>query len=152
MLDWVQNVTLQVNTTGFLKFRRKYLPDSKKRWKHFNQLSAFEVQINLSYKLKPIIETAFKSISVLKNICHENILKIVIKASTMDFIFSKIPYFQHILLNTFRRMSLKYKNYCLRRILFQKSCRLSFGISSQIFGPRNRILSVPLKTVLTERI
>ena len=29
---------------------------------------------------------------------------------------------------------------------------MSFGISSQTFEPRNRILSVPLETVLTERI
>ena len=35
-----------------------------------------------------------------------------------DFIFSKIPCFQHILLNTFRQMCLKCKNYSLRDVLF----------------------------------
>ena len=34
-----------------------------------------------------------------------------------QLIFIKILYFQHILLNTFRRMSLMYENYTLRRIL-----------------------------------
>ena len=35
-----------------------------------------------------------------------------------DFIVSKIPCFQHILLSTFRRMRLKYEKYSLRSILF----------------------------------
>lgn len=34
---------------------------------------------------------------------------------------NKIPCFQHILLNTFRQIGLKYDNYSLRRILFQTS-------------------------------
>ena len=37
----------------------------------------------------------------------------------VDFIFTKILWFQHILLGTFRRMHLKYENFSLRRILFQ---------------------------------
>ena len=45
-----------------------------------------------------------------------------------DFVFSKIPCFQHILLSTFRRMRLKYENYYLRRTLFyilkqQSNCK-----------------------------
>ena len=43
----------------------------------------------------------------------------IIKALVADFISSKILCFQHILMNTFRRMRLNYENYSLRRILFQ---------------------------------
>ena len=35
----------------------------------------------------------------------------------VDFIFSKIPCFQHILLDSFRQMRVKYENYSLRHIL-----------------------------------
>ena len=41
------------------------------------------------------------------------------KASGAEFIFSKIPSFQHILLNPIRRMSLNYENCSLMSILFQ---------------------------------
>ena len=43
----------------------------------------------------------------------------IIKVSVAKFIFSKIPYFQLVLLNTFRQMHPDYENYSLRRILFQ---------------------------------
>ena len=46
-----------------------------------------------------------------KNICSKNFVA--------EFIFSKISCFQHILLNTFRRMRLNYENCSLRSILFQ---------------------------------
>ena len=55
----------------------------------------------------------------LKNICLAIFLQIVIKESVAEFVFIKTPYFQHILLNTFKRMHLKYVNYSLRRTLFQ---------------------------------
>ena len=45
-------------------------------------------------------------------------LQVVIKAYLADFVFSKIPRFQYILLNTFTRMRLKYENYSLMFILF----------------------------------
>ena len=61
----------------------------------------------------------YLSTTVLKNICSEEVLQNIIKASAADFIFSKILCFQHILLNTFRRMGLKYEDYSLRRILLQ---------------------------------
>ena len=38
----------------------------------------------------------------------------IIKGSVAEFIFSKIPSFQHILLNTLRQMHLQYENYSLR--------------------------------------
>ena len=50
--------------------------------------------------------------------CPLLLLKII-KAPVADFIFSKIPCFQHIVLNTFRWMRFKYENYSLRYILFQ---------------------------------
>ena len=56
--------------------------------------------------------------AALKNIFSENFLQIIINASLTEFIFSKIPYIQHILMNTFRRMRLNYGNFSLRRILF----------------------------------
>ena len=39
------------------------------------------------------------------------------QGSVAEFMFIKIPCFQHILLNTFRRMRLKYEHYSLRHIL-----------------------------------
>ena len=39
----------------------------------------------------------------------ENVLQVIIKASVTDFIFSKTPCFQHILLNSFKRHHLKYE-------------------------------------------
>ena len=45
-------------------------------------------------------------------------LQIIINAFAADFIFSKIPCFQHILLDSFRQVRLKYENCFLRRILF----------------------------------
>ena len=54
---------------------------------------------------------------VLKNICSGNFLQIIIKASVAEFIFNKISCFRHILMNTFKRMRLKYETFSLRRIL-----------------------------------
>ena len=54
----------------------------------------------------------------LKNICSEMFLQTMIKGSVTELIFSKIPCFQHILLDTFRQMRLKHENYSLRGILF----------------------------------
>ena len=53
-----------------------------------------------------------------QNVCPENFLEIIIKAFLAEFIFSKILYFQHVIMNTFRQMCLNYKNCSLRRILF----------------------------------
>ena len=55
---------------------------------------------------------------ILKNICSENFTQIIIKSSVAALILSKIPCFQHILMNTFRRMRLNYENCSLRSILF----------------------------------
>ena len=54
---------------------------------------------------------------VLKNICSENFLQIIIKASVAECIFSKISCFRHILMNTLKRMRLKYETFSLRHIL-----------------------------------
>ena len=56
---------------------------------------------------------------VLKNMCSTNFLQNIIKSSVTEFIFSKILYFRHILLKTFRRNCLKYENYSLRRMLLR---------------------------------
>ena len=40
-----------------------------------------------------------------------NFLQTIFKASVVEFVFSKIPCFHHIIMNTFRRMHLKYENY-----------------------------------------
>ena len=47
----------------------------------------------------------------LKNICSEIFLQTIIKGSVAEFIFNKIPCFQHIFQNTFRQMRLKNENY-----------------------------------------
>ena len=43
-----------------------------------------------------------------ESICSESFLEIIIKVSLAEFTFSNISCFQHILLNTFRRMRLNY--------------------------------------------
>ena len=48
---------------------------------------------------------------ILKNICSEYFLQIIIKVFVAEFILSKIPRFTHILLNTFRRVRLYYQNF-----------------------------------------
>ena len=53
------------------------------------------------------------------DICSERFLQIIIKTSVVDRIFSNIPSFQHIVLDNFTQMRLKYENYSLKRILFQ---------------------------------
>ena len=53
---------------------------------------------------------------VLKNICSGNVLKII-KVSVSEYICNEAPCFQHILLNTFRRMRMKHENYTLSDIL-----------------------------------
>ena len=64
--------------------------------------------------------------------------------SKLESIFSKIPFFQHILLNTFRWMSLNYENCTLRSILFQTLRQHSdykIGLSNRTLDQTtNRIL------------
>ena len=50
---------------------------------------------------------------------YQKYLQIIIKASVVEFIFCKTPFFQHIPMNTFRQMWLKHENHSLRGILFQ---------------------------------
>ena len=52
----------------------------------------------------------------LKNICSEMFMQIIINESVAELISSKISYFQHILLNTFRRIGRKHKHCSLRHI------------------------------------
>ena len=54
-----------------------------------------------------------------QDFCSENFLQIIIQPSVPNFIFSKVPCFQHILLNTCRWILLKYEKYSLRLIFFQ---------------------------------
>ena len=61
----------------------------------------------------------FFSVAV-QNFCSANFLPIIITSSVVEFILSKIPCFPHILMDTFRRMRLKYENYSLRSISFQR--------------------------------
>ena len=55
-----------------------------------------------------------------------------------EFIFSKIPCFQHILLNTFRQMRLKYDNY------YSLSCMEILDIQT------TNTAKVPLQNILME--
>ena len=50
--------------------------------------------------------------TVLKNIHSDNFLRIILKASVAEFVFSKIPCFPYILMNKFKRMLLNiaYRN------------------------------------------
>ena len=105
MLDCIQNVSLQMDTTLFLKFKQKHLPDSKYRW-------------NLHFKLSKTLKLLSKAsapVWFLRIFVH----KINIDVSIVEFIFSKSPCFLHIFINNFRRIRLKYENLPLRDILFQ---------------------------------
>ena len=59
----------------------------------------------LHLKLKQLSTTEktinYLSGAVLKNICSENFLQIIINAYVAEFFFSKTTYFQQILMNTF---------------------------------------------------
>ena len=85
------------------------------------------IQINyfhLKFKTKSAIKRTNKVRAVLKNICpknfqHYHYRKVIISASVAEFIFSKIPCFQHILTNTSRRMRLNHEYCSLRCVLFQ---------------------------------
>ena len=55
----------------------------------------------------------------LKNIFSRNFLQVVIKTLVAEFTFSKLPCFQHILVNTFPLTDVpKHENYSLGGILF----------------------------------
>ena len=56
--------------------------------------------------------------SFSRKIFLENFLQMIIKASVVEFILNKTQWFQHILLDTIRRIRLKYEMYSLRRVLF----------------------------------
>ena len=116
MLRWVQDVTLQIYTLWFLKFKRRYV--SKRiqlKMNHFNQLFTFKVEvINRSLKQLSKVSVRCRSQEYLSG----KFLKIIVKGFVAGFICSKILCFQHILINTFRRMRLNYENCSLRCILF----------------------------------
>ena len=61
----------------------------------------------------------------LRAFVQESICKQYFKIFVVDFIFSKIPCFQHIHLDRFRQIDLKYENYSLGHILFQTLTRHS---------------------------
>ena len=75
-----------------------------KKWKTIKDGKRVKIR-----SLKQLSE--YLSVGILKNLLQEKLLQIIIKASVTDF------YFQHIF-DTFNRISLKYENYSLSRILF----------------------------------
>ena len=71
-------------------------------------------KLTITGTLKSICPVLFPGIFV-----SGNFLQIIVKASVMEFILSKISCFQHILINTSVMKRLKYENYCLTGIVFQ---------------------------------
>ena len=115
MLDWVQDVPLLMNTLQFLKFKRKYVEiEDKLREKrdHFNQLFPLEVWV-VNRSLKQLLKVSIRC--RFQEYLFRNSLQIIIKVFVAEFIFSKIPYFQHILLNTFVWIRFNYGNLSLSR-------------------------------------
>ena len=55
----------------------------------------------------------------MRNIFLKSFQQIIIKSSVAEFIFSKAPCSQYILIKNFNQMHLKYENYPLRDILSQ---------------------------------
>ena len=60
---------------------------------------------------------------VSDNTFSENFLETIIRISVVIFIFIEIPSSRHILLNTFRRMRLKYENHFWEASYFRHSNR-----------------------------
>ena len=58
------------------------------------------------------------SSGVLKNICSDKVLQVIINAPAVLFTFSILLCFQRILLNTFRQMRLNHESYSLKYFLF----------------------------------
>ena len=114
MHDWVQNVPMQVDTTQLSKFKRRYFSFASKDgiiWKFRS--------VNCQSIIRPLKQLPKVSpVSLSRIFVRKFFLEIIIKVSVTEFVLSKIPLFQHILMNTFRRIRLKYETYFLRRILF----------------------------------
>ena len=82
-------------------------------WGKFNQFLVLEQVrgvIKVLQTSKIVSSVSLKTSTALSKRC--------ICASVAKFIFSKTPCFQHMLINSFRRMRLKYENCSLRGILF----------------------------------
>ena len=82
--------------------------------------SFYLILINFNCLSKPTIKVILKSFmsgSVLTNICPETFPQIITEASLAEFIFSKVPCFQYILLNTFR---MKYEKYPARHVILTR--------------------------------
>ena len=91
-----------------------------KRWKTSKNGIILINYFHLKFKPKADHKNNYQkylSCVILKNICSENFLLIIIKVSVAESIFSRISCFQHIFLNTLRRMHLNYENCSLRSIL-----------------------------------
>ena len=71
-------------------------------------------KLNVKTGIKSIYPVAFSRIFVPKIFCKMNI-----KVSVPEFFFSKIPWFNNILLNTYRRMRLYYES-CSSKLRLQK--------------------------------
>ena len=110
------------NKFNFFKFIRRYLPKIKQRSTiilinnlHLKFRTVNCLSINQPPKQLPKASVRCR----FKSICSENFQKIFIQTSVWEFIISKIPCFQHILLNTYGGMPMKHENYSLRLILSQ---------------------------------
>ena len=68
-------------------------------------------------KEKSIRSSTLKS-ETLKFATLKIFLGVIVKASVIEFTFCKNPCFQHVLMNNFRRIRLKYASYSLIGILF----------------------------------
>lgn len=122
MLGWIQIVSLQVDTTQFLKFKLKYLPDIKKRW---NQVSYYlDLTINC-----PSVSLPLKQLSKISvPWCSQEYQFGRFSASHYQSIcrgvlFSKAPCFQHILLNNFRGYIKVWKLFFERRLCKTLHCK-----------------------------
>ena len=74
--------------------------------------------LNIIRPLTQLSKVSAESLSRVTLTLFGFFLQIVIESSVVEFISSKFPWFQHILLNLFKRMRLQYENYSLRHILF----------------------------------
>ena len=66
------------------------------------------------------------SCGVFKNICAENVLQVIIRASVVKFIFSGVTCFQRILLNIFRVTCFQHINSIVYEVIRRISSLLIF--------------------------
>ena len=122
MHDCVQNVTLLMdkhsleNSNGDTSL--KAIKDDVTFINSLHLKFRSIICLNMSRPLKQVSKLFICS-QALSRIFVRKIFCKLLSKHLAEFTLIKVPFFQHILLDTIRRTNLKYENYFLRGVLFQ---------------------------------